>query len=150
MSSKINIKGIITGHFNTLRDNQGRRSIADLLTFVILPVGFAITSLLVGFNLNKDLSSLLVNFGSIFTALLLSVLVLVYDQESKLEEKKAKDAFYEDKKQLLHQLYYNISYSILCSMALVLFCFVHSLVMNLKSTIQLDEFSFELNYGIFL
>ncbi len=133
MSSKINVFEIVTGHFDTLRESNGKRSGADFFTFIFFPVALAVSSALLSFNLNKDLSSLLVNFGSIFTALLLSVLVLVYDQESKLEDQKEKDGFYEQKKELLNQLYYNISYSILCAVALVLLCFLHSVMLGVQT-----------------
>lgn len=130
MSSKINVYEIISGHFETLKERNGSYSTTDLFTFVGLPLSACFFSYFYSFNLNTNLSSLLVNFGSIFTALLLSVLVLVYDQESKLEDKKNTDGFYDEKKELLRQLYYNISFSILCSVILVLACFIHSVVFN--------------------
>ena len=148
MSSKINIYEIAKGHFDTLRDSDGKRSYIDLFTFILIPLAFGVVSALLSFNLNKDLSSLLVNFGSIFTALLLSVLVLVYDQESKLEDRKDKDGFYNSKKVLLNQLYYNISYSILCSVALVLLCFVHSVILGLQSSFSLLSHAFTIRYDM--
>lgn len=139
MSSKVNISEIITGHFKTLQGDNGKYLKLDILTFMIIPILLGVTSASLSFNLNKDISSLLVNFGSIFTALLLSVLVLVYDQESKIEDKKETDGFYKEKKKLLKQLYYNISYSILCSVALVFFCFIQSIILGVESQIQVYE-----------
>jgi len=146
MSSKINILEIVAGHFDTLRESNGKRSFIDFFTFLFIPVAFGIASAILSLNLNKDLSSLLVNFGSIFTALLLSVLVLVYDQESKLEDKKDSDGFYDEKKQLLNQLYYNISYSILCALALVLLCFLHSVVIGISSSFLLASHTLAIRY----
>ncbi len=148
MSSKINIFEIITGHFDTLRESNGKRSYIDFCTFLVIPVALGIASAVINFNLNKDLSSLLVNFGSIFTALLLSVLVLVYDQESKLEDRKSTDGFYEQKKELLNQLYYNISYSILCAVALVLLCFLHSVALGIQTPFSLSSFNLTVKYDI--
>ncbi|MDT1888187.1 hypothetical protein FPK60_23265, partial [Acinetobacter baumannii] len=82
---------------------------------------------------NKEIISLLVNLGSIFSALLLSVLVLVFDQEQKLEDRKeiaeekgkAVDPLFPTKKTLLEELYYNISYSVFCSIALVSLCLLY-------------------------
>lgn len=135
MSSKVNIKDIVFGHLGTLSKVDGGWSWSDFLTFCLLPVVLSAASIIVGFSLNKDVSSLLVNFGAIFTALLLSVLVLVYDQESKLddkyqrdtEQKRPVDAFYAAKKKLLDELYYNISFSILSSLILIATCFAFSM-----------------------
>lgn len=149
MSSKLNITEIISGHFKTLKDSSGKTSVADISVFFLMPLLFSVFSMYRSFHLNDDITSLLVNFGSIFTALLLSVLVLVYDQESKVEAVIASDPLYTIKKKLLRELYYNISYSILCSLLLVLLCFFHSIVVaqsnqvnifNLQLTIKYDEF----------
>lgn len=134
MSDKVNIKNIVLGHFGTLKETDGGWSWLDFITFCLVPVLFGVFCVSVGFVLNKDVSSLLVNFGAIFTALLLSVLVLVYDQESKLDEKnqrslelgRSADEFYKAKKKLLDELYYNISFSILSSLILIAICFAFS------------------------
>ncbi|ARU88441.1 hypothetical protein [Pseudomonas sp. M30-35] len=134
MSSKINVKDIVLGHFGTLMKTDGSWSWGDFITFCIVPVFFGGLCIAAEFSLNKDIASLLVSFGAIFTALLLSVLILVYDQESKLDEKKARDieckrvpdAFYSARKKLLDELYLNLSYSILCSLVLIASCFAFS------------------------
>ncbi len=90
---------------------------------------------------------MLVNFGAIFTALLLSVLVLIYDQESKLESKKGVDPLYESKKKLLSQLYYNICFSILSSIVLVALCFVHSVVYRMKYDLGIGDSVFQFSYA---
>jgi hypothetical protein len=141
MSSKINIKEILTGHFKTLSKVDGTWSWHDFITFGCIPIIFGIGSLATGFSLNKDTVSLLVNFGAIFTALLLSVLVLVYDQESKIDDKnqrdndlrRAVDPFYPAKKRLLDELYFNISYSILSSLILIAVCFAFSITDSLAT-----------------
>lgn len=135
MSSKIDIKEIVLGHFGTLSKVDGSWSWYDFLTFCFVPVIIGAGSVAATFSLNKDIASLLVNFGAIFTALLLSVLVLVYDQESKLDDKnlrdqelgRALDVFYSAKKRLLDELYFNISYSILSSLVLIAICLAFSI-----------------------
>lgn len=149
MSSKLNVLEIISGHLKTLKNSDGKISSADFFVFFLMPLLFSGFSIYRSFRLSENIISLLVNFGSIFTALLLSVLVLVYDQESKVENGRTSDSFYVIKKKLLRELYYNISYSILCSLLLVLLCFFHSLVngqssqiniLNLYITFKYDEF----------
>ena len=148
MSSKINIIEIVIGHFETLKDSNGRISKSDLVTFFMLPFFIGLVSMLSEFNLDVNISSLLVNFGSIFTALLLSVLMLVYDQEIKLHDQKKHDGFFDLKKEILKQLYYNISYSILCSVALVLLCFFHSIIAGVHTNINIGEYSVTLKYDV--
>ncbi|MDS72059.1 hypothetical protein EDI83_23230, partial [Salmonella enterica] len=102
MSSKINICEVLIGHFRTLKDADTKKiSIWDIFTFIILPFIIAASFSIFGTGITKDLISLLVNFSAILTALLLSVLVLVYDQESKIRQRKDTDTFYESKKSLL-------------------------------------------------
>ena len=128
MSSKINICEVLIGHFRTLKNaDTNKISLWDIFTFIILPFIIAAAFSLLGSGITKDLISLLVNFSAILTALLLSVLVLVYDQESKIRQRKDIDTFYESKKALLTELYYNICYSILCGVLLVVLCFIVSL-----------------------
>jgi hypothetical protein len=89
MSSKLNVFDIISGHISTLKSaDSDRLNKVDILTFFGIPLLFSILGISKDFDLDTDLTSLLVNFGSIFTALLLSVLVLIYDQENKLDDKK--------------------------------------------------------------
>ena len=138
MSSKINVGDIVLGHIATLSDPSGNRSMADYFTFFLIPGLVCALGLLAGYNLNKDVSSMLVNFGAIFTALLLSVLVLVHDQESKLASAAKADPLLQPKKILLGQLYYNICFSILSSIVLVALCFVHSVIIRLSWDFTLD------------
>lgn len=133
MSGKINVFGIIVDHVKTLSDTTGKLLKLDIFVFYVIPFLFGILSVLVGYNLSDDVVSMLVNFGSIFTALLLSVLMLVYEQRNRLDDRNASLAgsggvpFYPEKKLLLDQLYSNISYAVVLSMFLVLFSFAHSI-----------------------
>jgi heme/copper-type cytochrome/quinol oxidase subunit 2 len=128
MSSKLNVWSIITGHFNTLRSASTKKvSIADIFVFFIVPILIGIALAFYGFKLTNEANSLLMNFGAIFTALLLSVLVLVYDQGQKLTP----DA--TTKKILLDELYDNICYSIVLSIVLVFLCIATSLSLSITA-----------------
>lgn len=150
MSSKLNISEIIVGHYKTLKNSDGTVAIADIFIFYLLPLFLSFLSIGCLFDIDKDLSSLLVNFGSIFTALLLSVLVLVYDQESKIDQLRGNDSLYPLKKRLLMELYYNISYSILCSLLLVLLCFFHSIIDGLTDQINISNLQITIKYDVFV
>ncbi|TMX41435.1 hypothetical protein [Vibrio sp. Hep-1b-8] len=141
MSSKINVLGIIHGHWKTLEHNgTGKVSFSDVFTFILFPLILAVLTIVFEFKFTNDLTSLLVNFGAIFTALLLSVLVLVYDQSTKLEDNKPEseaDISYKTKRTILDQLYYNICYSIIVSVLLVVSCFIESICRGKTSTFTL-------------
>lgn len=147
MSSKINVIKIISGHIATLVDPDDQQSIMDYVTFFFVPAVVAGLGLWAGYNLNKDVSSMLVNFGAIFTALLLSVLVLVYEQESKLRASVVNDPLLNSKKKLLQHLYYNICFSIISSVALIALCFMHSVVFKLRNSIGWGEYQFVVVYS---
>ena len=152
MSSKINIFSIIKGHASTLSDSSQKLSIGDIFTFYLVPFTAALIMWIAKINLDKDVCSLLVNFGSIFTALLLSVLVLVYDQEVKLQKPEDNASAtaklrYKRKKTLLSSLYHNISYSIIIALLLVLISFIHSLIGINKTAIDASkDFSIGINF----
>lgn len=149
MSSKINVIYIIKKHYSTLENENGNISKSDITTFIISPLVMAIVSLIFSFNLSKETTSLLVNFGSIFTALLLSVLVLVYDQEKKLDSND-KDDFYRIKKSISQELNHNISYSIICSMFLVFLCLFHSFIVGTNIPVITTYISLNIKLDMYL
>jgi hypothetical protein len=151
MSSKLNVGRIISRHIATMADPKGNRSTLDLFVFYFLPLVIAIIAAFLQFNINENLLSLLVNFGSIFTALLFSVLVLVYDQKHKLdstENSKPKSKLTENKETLLKQLFDNISYSILLSIILILLCFFHSILSGKPFAFNLGNLPIEIKLDI--
>ncbi|UTH73326.1 hypothetical protein [Chromobacterium sp. IIBBL 290-4] len=140
MSAKINFFLIVKDHLGTLSDVSGRRLKIDIFTFYGVPFLFGVLFSIKGGGVKPEVLSMLVNFGAIFTALLLSVLMLVYEQQNKLEERNAvagSVSFFNEKKKLLEQLYSNISYSVVVSMLLVMFSLFYVLI---------DSFSIELDF----
>lgn len=140
MSSKLNIIGILAGHYGTLSGINKKTLPADKLCFFGIPLFIAFLGVAFQLSLKESQISLLVNFGAIFTALLLSVLVLVYDQENKsraiksaLESSgKAVPPGYGVRIELLRELYLNLSYSILIALLLIAVCFLGSLIGDIK------------------
>lgn len=136
MSRKINISSIVRRHVDTMRSNStGKISVADVFVFIILPFAIATIATYYVPILKNDQLSLSVNFGAIITALLMSVLVLVYEQESKLqsilekvsdEMDYSKRKYYQLKIKLMRQLYQNICFSIVLALFLVVFSFVQT------------------------
>lgn len=145
MSSKINIWSIVNGHIVTLKDSSnGKVSLSDYVTFYGVPIAIAVLFSAFGIKVTESANSLLVNFGAIFTALLLSVLVLVYDQGEKLRDfnDETKDYKIRLKKNLLKQLYFNICYAIVVAVILVFLCLVYTFLPDKKCLVFVGEFYF--------
>jgi len=141
------VSSIVSGHLKTLCDPKDVISKYDVFTFFGLPLIFAVIGIYCSVTLDKELISLLVNFGAIFTALLLSVLVLVYDQELKIDE-APKTQITHLKKKLLNQLYYNISYAIILSIFLVSTCFLVTIVgEKAESTLAIRNYLITIKYS---
>jgi len=136
MSLKVNPSSLIRGHYKTLvNDHTGKLSKLDFFTFTFLPIGLCILGVYFNLTINSEFRGALINFGAIFSALLMSVLVLVYEQENKLTEKnKLNEKLrqlneyiyneiinYDNKKELLRQLYHNICFAIILSLSIVIF-----------------------------
>lgn len=133
MSSKINICCVISEHYDSLRDPEsGKYSVPDMITFIVIPLLFAALAFYSNIKLTNELVGLLVNFGSIITALLLSVLVLVYDQRNKIDDKvlldKSSNTLLLLKQTVLSQLFSNICYATIISVSLVATCFLEQMV----------------------
>lgn len=151
MSAKINVTEIILGHIDSLRISpQSGFNISDVVVFFVMPALIAVLGICLDFKISEAFGGILVNFGSIFTALLLSVLVLIYEQENKIDDKKDEIdrrnsemnggnplppvPFFNEKKKLLRQLYCNICYCIIGSIILVV-------VATLDSVVKIDSFN---------
>lgn len=156
MNSKINIGSLIKGHIKTLYNASTKKlDFSDIVTFFVLPALVAILGSFWGIFLSIDIISLLVNFGSIFTALLLSVLVLVYDQVGKVneklnEDKNKNDSMLKLKSSLLQDLYFNISYSMIVSLFLIMLCLVYSMGSKFILDIPWTEIELSINRLLFL
>lgn len=121
MFSKISTVEIIQDHLSTLRRDE-KLSFIDILTFYIVPLIIGIASYIFDISLDTKSTSTLVTVGSIFTGLLLSLMILIYDQRSKLENEHSDKA--TKFKTALLQLLNNISYAILISVFLVAIAFI--------------------------
>lgn len=138
MSSKVNIIQIILEHHKTLKDYESEQvSLSDQFVFVGIPLIIVLINIFFCLTISQELRSALINFGAIFSALLISVLVLVYDQRSKIYDRRKKislgqhpnfDALYTT----LKELYHNICYGILISLLLVVFSLLQIVTVDLE------------------
>lgn len=150
MNSKLNVINIIRGHLKTFSNDEDRALKRDLLSFFIIPFIISVFASLFLEPVEHETTSLLVNFASIFTALLLSVLVLIYDQEVKLKNKNESTVTDILKQKLLKHLYFNISFSIIASVTLIAFCFIHSIIGPIKLSYKSTSFELQFISNIFI
>ncbi|EOB3111586.1 hypothetical protein ACIJH7_003604 [Yersinia enterocolitica] len=125
--NKINVYWLVTNHIASLKDNGSTTlSKSDLWLHFISPL---IASALICFFFKVMPSSvvgIMVNFGSITTALLMSAVVMVYDQKSKIIERKEKETVadkittYTKNISLYKELCQNICFAILTSIIIVI------------------------------
>ncbi len=124
--NKINFIGIIRSHFSTLKDDgDSKFSKPDICTHVLFPAAVSLVICYTSGIMKPGVTSILVNFGAITTALLMSAVIMVYDQKSKIKEKNAdekdnsKKVLNNTRIRLYTELCHNTCYAILTSIAIV-------------------------------
>ena len=117
MFSKINVLHIVKSQVGTwIDDSTGNKKIGDFVLFIGGPVlvGLLLTFFL-KVALETDLITLLATILSIVSALLFNLLILIFDISGKNEEKLKNEN--NRLAELLKQIYINISFSIVVSIA---------------------------------
>jgi len=154
MSSKISVIEIVKNHFSTYEDSGGHRSRLDWEVMVVVPFLAAVIFPL--FNIGTTVSAYtnVVTVGAIFTGLLLNLLVLIYDQKTKLLAQNLKSGdegydFYETRKRVIDEVHYNISYSILLSLLSVVIATVASLDIKASFAIPGTVWTFRIEQWLF-
>ncbi|WP_422354945.1 hypothetical protein [Roseivirga pacifica] len=111
---KINVLNIVKEHFNTIKHaTSGKTSRSDRWVFYYTPILISILPVLMDIRLQKDTINLLITVQSIFIGLLLNLLVLLYALIQRKPEKP-------ERKQLLREVFHNISFSILLAIVSIL------------------------------
>lgn len=112
--TKINFGQIVIDHCRTLKHNHNDKySGIDIALFFVFPVIGA--GLLFNFQLfpSKDVVGVLITSYSVFAALLLNLLLMIYDVVKRPTNEETRNL----KIALLKEIYSNIAYSILISIA---------------------------------
>lgn len=147
MFKKINVSKIVIDHLNTLKsyDTQSLR-VADYALFIIVPIIISITMVCFSYLIDKTFANILITSLSIFAALLLNLLLLVFDivrktNDSLAKSKEAKNPYEAEEKRLtfLKEIYANISYAIFISILSIIILLVIYFV-SLESLLQFLSF----------
>lgn len=121
MFTKISVAGIVKDHISTLKSNQTNQIYyPDIFLFFLLPAILSSLMVYSGVPLNDGLVNALITSFSIFSALLFNLLLLVYDIAGKSsDEIKVTDPLeikkVAQRRELLREIYVNVSFSILIS-----------------------------------
>jgi hypothetical protein len=139
---KIDISQIIKDHIDTLRDfANGKTSWWDLLLFFGLPL-LASSLILFGMGtlIDRASSNILITSLSVFSGLLLNLLMLIYDLMNREEHEAGAAKKPSVLARLLREIFANLSYSILVSV----FCVAILLIayLDIRSGVFLRIFSF--------
>jgi FtsH-binding integral membrane protein len=114
MLNKINCSKILSDHIKTLKyADDNKYSIPDIILFYFAPIAVAGYLYYEGIRLTIEQVNILITVFAIFTGLLLNLLLIVYDIVSKNNTTPTKTKF-------LHEIYSNISYTILLSIITII------------------------------
>ena len=125
MFDKINVAKIVRDHVATLKsfETDKYRS-SDFILFFFFPLLLSGILVYFKFILGKDFINILATSLSIFAALLLNLLLLIYDILRKSDKT---DINYKLKATFLKEIYANISFCILISILTIVFLIIASL-----------------------
>jgi hypothetical protein len=125
--NKINIYWLIKNHIASLKEDEATSlSKPDLWLHFIFPLIASFFVCLFFKVMPTSVVGIMVNFGSITTALLMSAVVMVYDQKSKIIDKRDRETVIDKIKTftkniaLYKELCQNICFAILTSIIIVI------------------------------
>jgi hypothetical protein len=125
--NKINIFFLIKNHISSFKhEDSDDLSKPDMFTHFIFPMIISGITCFLFKVMPSSVVGIMVNFGAITTALLMSAVVMVYDQKSKIIDKKDKETVvdkitsYTKNISLYKELCHNICFAILTSILIVI------------------------------
>ena len=125
MLKRINILSIVSEHFQTLRSlNQTSKKIfwGDVIVFFILPISIAGVLTCKKVDILSQVSNLIAAI-SILGGFLFNLLAIIYGAMDKLKIDSENNVL---KKTFMKEIHTNISYSILTSIAIIVFLIIYS------------------------
>ncbi|NIG15868.1 hypothetical protein [Pantoea sp. Cy-640] len=128
--NKINIWQVLLKHYKTMSDQRGVALGQDIFIHFWMPVIISILICVLYGTMKASIAAIFVNFGAITTALLMSAVIMIYDQKQKTafkisdikENNKPTTNLpaLETNKTVYEQLCHNVAYAILTSVILVI------------------------------
>ena len=119
MLDKVNITKIVRDHLGTLKDNSTRKfRTLDFLLFFLVPLFVAVGFVLLLGALPTNLIGVIATSLSIFTALLLNLLLLAYNI-TRSSESPSDEGIGEMREKLFHEIFSNIAFAVLVALVTV-------------------------------
>lgn len=119
MFDKVNILKIVRDHLGTLKDNStGRYRPHDFLLFFLMPLIVAAVFVRLYGSLPASLIGVIVTSLSIFTALLLNLLLLAYNITRNSESSRG-EHIRQMREKLFHEIFSNIAFAVLIALVTV-------------------------------
>ena len=119
MLDKVNVAKIVRDHVGTLKDNPtGKYRRSDFLLFFFVPIPVAIVVVMLLGTLPGSLIGVITTSLSIFTALLLNLLLLAYNI-ARNSEGPSDEYIKEMKEKLFHEIFSNIAFAVLVALVTV-------------------------------
>ena len=133
MLDKVNITKIVRDHLGTFKDNSTRKyRPLDFLLFFLVPLLAAAGFVAILGTLPTNLIGVIATSLSIFTALLLNLLLLAYNI-ARNSEPPSDEGIREMKEKLFHEIFSNIAFAVLVSLVTVGSVLVFGLVSDCAS-----------------
>jgi len=128
--NKINVWQVLLKHYKTMSDQRGGSLRQDIFIHFWFPAMIAVIICFFYGTMKTSIAAIFVNFGAITTALLMSAVIMIYDQKQKTafkindirENNKSTTNLpsLETNKTVYEQLCHNVAYAILTSVVLVI------------------------------
>ena len=145
MLDKVNIAKIVRDHLGTFKDNStGRYRLLDFLLFFLVPLIVAIGFVGILGSLPKGLIGVIATSLSIFTALLLNLLLLAYNitRNSDSSDRRLQ----EMREELFHEVFSNIAFATLVSLVTIIFVLIFGTMGKHTTRLAINIFSFLIYY----
>lgn len=149
--NKINVWQVLLKHYKTMSDQRGGALKQDIFIHFWFPSIIAIIICLLYGTMKASIAAIFVNFGAITTALLMSAVIMIYDQKQKTtfkiidirENNKSTTTLpaLETNKTVYEQLCHNVAYAILTSVVLVIASVIISFFPEDKKSLENLYFS---------
>jgi hypothetical protein len=123
MSNKINLSSVVKDHFSSLQNDATKKlSFLDVSIFLGIPAILFVTSVWNCFKLSDGAVVAMLTAMSVFSGLLINVLVLIYtvaQNIAKASERRTTSDI-ENEKRFLHEIFANITFAIIVSILQIL------------------------------
>ena len=146
MLDKVNITKILRDHLGTFKDySTGRCRPIDYLLFFLVPLIVAAVFVKFFGALPASLIGVIVTSLSIFTALLLNLLLLAYNI-TRSSKPPCDEHIHQMREKLFHEIFSNIAFAVLVALVIVVSVLCFGVMSDCASLLAIEILSFVVYY----